>query len=366
MTTHLPVGFLPLIDAAPLIVAREMGFDRAESVTLDLRRAHSWSALRDMVSFGQVMAAQMLAPMPVATALGLSGAGGPLAAVAVLSTNGEVIGVSRRIEERLRANGHGFDFHDARAAGLALIAAANGPLRIGVPFPFSMHAELLYHWLTALGLPAPAGVDIRTVPPPLMAAALAAEELDAFCVGEPWGSMAVENGSGALLLPGAAIWPGAPEKVLGVRADLADTAPEPLCGLIRALWRAGEWLADPSHRTSACAMLSGRDYLEVPDEVIDRALSGHLTITPRGDSRSVPGFVDFTRYTPQPQHAAWIGTQLAARMGLDRTNARAAAVATFRTDLHSQIVHAIPGYQMRPSGFARSFDGQDFSADLPE
>ncbi|MBU1834476.1 MAG: ABC transporter substrate-binding protein, partial [Alphaproteobacteria bacterium] len=98
MTTHLPVGFLPLIDAAPLIVAREMGFDRAEGVTLDLRRAHSWSALRDMVSFGQVMAAQMLAPMPVATALGLSGAGGPLAAVAVLSTNGEVIGVSRRIE----------------------------------------------------------------------------------------------------------------------------------------------------------------------------------------------------------------------------------------------------------------------------
>ena len=62
MTTTMPVGFVPLIDAGPLIVAAEMGFDRAEGIALDLRRANSWSALRDMVSFGQVTAAQMLSP----------------------------------------------------------------------------------------------------------------------------------------------------------------------------------------------------------------------------------------------------------------------------------------------------------------
>ena len=366
MTTVMPVGFVPLIDAAPLIVAADMGFDKAEGISLDLRRANSWSSLRDMVSFGQVMAAQMLSPMPVATALGLGGAGAPLAAVAVLSTNGEVICVSTAVADRMRDAGYGFDFDDAHAAGSALIAAATGPLRIAVPFPFSMHAELLYHWLTALGLPSPTSLDIRTVPPPLMAAALAAGDIDAFCVGEPWGSMAVERNAGTLLLPGSAIWYGAPEKVLGVRADVADSEPEPLRALIRALWHAGEWLKDPNSRITACEMLSGRDRIDVPTEVIDRALSGHLTISPRGDSRIVKDFIDFGRYTPQPDHAAWIGARLAARLGLDRTTARAAAVATFRTDFHTAMLGAIPGYVARVNSKDRSFDGQEFSLEASD
>lgn len=361
MTATIPVGFVPLIDAGPLIVAVEMGFDRAEGIALDLRRANSWSALRDMVSFGQVTAAQMLSPMPVATALGLGGAGAALAAVAVLSTNGEVVCVSAAMAKRLREAGHDFGFDDAHAAGRALIAAADGPLRIAVPFPFSMHAELLYHWLTALGLPAPSGIDIRTVPPPLMAAALAAGEIDACCVGEPWGSMAVERAVGALLLPGSAIWPGMPEKVLGVRADLADSDPEPLRALIRALWHAGQWLNDPRSRVTACEMLSGRDYLDVPTEVIDRALSGHLTISARGDSRIVPKFVDFGHFAPQQAHAAWIGGRLAARLGLDRGTSQAVARATYRTDLHENALQSIPGYTPEPESFERSFDGQNFT-----
>ncbi|WP_378944119.1 CmpA/NrtA family ABC transporter substrate-binding protein [Paracoccus sp. R86501] len=365
MTTTLPAGFLPLIDAAPLIVAAEMGFDRAEGIALDLRRAHSWSALRDMVLFGQVSAAQMLSPMPVASALGLAGAGAPLAAISVLSCNGEVIGVNNAMAARMRDAGHGFAMDDPHAAGRALIAAARGPLRIAVPFPFSMHAELLYHWLTALGLPAPASVDIRTVPPPLMAAGLAAGELDAFCVGEPWGSVAVEEGVASLLLPGSAIWSGAPEKVLGVRADLADTNPEPLRATIRALWHAGQWLCDPQSRTTACALLSGSRYLDVPAEIIDRALSGQMTISGRGEGRHVPQFVDFGCPAPRPEHAAWIGERLAARLGLDRTGARQSAMTTYRTALHDDALQAIPGYSPPVMPPDRFFDGQELGR-LPQ
>lgn len=46
------------------------------------------------------------------------------------------------------------------------------PLRVGLPFPFSTHAELVWHWPGASGFTD--GLSVRTVPPPMMADALAA------------------------------------------------------------------------------------------------------------------------------------------------------------------------------------------------
>lgn len=180
-------GFIPLVDAAPLIVAREIGFAEEEGIDLTLSAAPSWSTLRDRLMLGQIEAAHMLFPMPVAAALGLGGIGARLDILMVLSLNGNSIGVSRRMATRMRAAGYEFDFADARRAGEALIAATEGRLRVGVPFPYSMHAELLYHWLGALGLRAPQDLDVHTVPPPLMAEAMAEDQIDAFCVGAPWG-----------------------------------------------------------------------------------------------------------------------------------------------------------------------------------
>jgi NitT/TauT family transport system ATP-binding protein len=333
----LSVGFIPLVDAAPLIVAQEMGFASEEGLALDLVRAPSWSSARDMLVFGRIEAAHMLAPLPVATALGLGGSGAPLSVLSVLSVNGDTIGVSNALAERLRGAGHGFGFDNAREAGETLIAAAGGRLKIGVPFPFSMHAELLYYWLSALGLPAPQEVDIRTVPPPMMAEAMQQGEIDAFCVGEPWGSIAVEQGAGSLLLPGNAIWAFAPEKVLAVRSDWAEAEPGLSARLIRAVWRAGRWLADPGSRVLAAEFLARPEYLDLPTEIIDRALSGAFTISPQGEQRKVDNFMEFhigAANFPWRSQAQWIAYQLAARTGLDRTDAMARARTVFRADLY--------------------------------
>lgn len=355
--TTLSVGFIPLVDAAPLIVAQEMGFAAEEGISLDLKRAPSWSSLRDMLTFGHIEAAQMLAPVPVAAALGLGGTGTALSAVSVLSVNGTVIGVSSALAERLRAGGHDFNFADARAAGLALIAASEGNLRIGVPFPFSMQAELVYYWLSALGLPAPQSIDIRTVPPSLMADAIKAGEIDAFSVGEPWGSKAVENGVGELLLPGAAIWAFAPEKVLAVRTHWADAEPELLSRVIRSVWRAGRWLADPASRLLAAELLSRPVFLDLSAEIIERSLTGHLVISERGEHRTTPGFIEFhsgAATFPWRSQAEWIGLQLAARTGLDRVAALRAARGVYRSDLYRQALSVtgaeLPGASSKLEG----------------
>lgn len=231
-TVTLPVAYMPLVDAAPLIVAREMGFDHAEGISLDLQPAPSWSSLRDMLAFGHVDAAHLLSPVPVAMSLGLGGISTPLSAVSVLSLNGNVIGIGTKLAGRLANLGYGFDFTDAEAAGAFLAKAADDVLVFGVPFPFSMHVELVRYWVAGTEL-ASKKVEIRTVPPPLMAQALASGEIDAFCVGEPWGSFAVDDNVGALLLPGRAIWTCAPEKVLAVRNDWAETEPHLLAALCR-------------------------------------------------------------------------------------------------------------------------------------
>lgn len=335
--TGLTLGFVPLVDAAPLLVAQALSFAREEGLDLTLTPSPSWATLRDMLGSGQVVAAQMLSPLPVAGALGLGGGLARLEALMVLSLNGDVIGVSRDLAARMRAQGFGFDFADARAAGLALLAASGERLRIGVPFPFSMHRELIHYWLGGLDHPLPAGLEICTVPPPRMAEALAAGEIDVFCVGEPRGSAAVENGAGVLLLPGAAIWAAAPEKVLATRSGWAEAEPDLAGRLMRAIWRAGRWLGHRENHSVASDLLSAPERLGMPPEVIERVLNGRPVISPEGEERLVPRYIEFhggAANFPWRSQAAWIGTKLALRHGLDPMPAIAAARAVFRSDLY--------------------------------
>ncbi|MBI1170022.1 nitrate transporter [bacterium] len=335
--TPLALGYVALVDAAPLIVADALGFAGEEGLDLTLQPAPSWAALRDMLARGQVVAAQMLSPLPVASALGLGGSAARFEALMVLNLNGDVIGVSAGLAQRMRAQGFGFDFSDARAAGLALLAAAGDGLRIGVPFPFSMHVELIRYWLAGLGSPPPPRIEISTVPPPRMAEALAAGEIDAFCVGEPRGSVAVDSGAGVLLLPGSAIWAAAPEKVLATRAGWAEAEPDLAGRLMRAVWRAGRWLGQPDNRSLASDLLAGAGRLALPPELIERVLTGRLLICAEGAERRTPGFVEFhagAANFPWRSQAAWIGARLALRHGLDPLPAIAAARAVFRSDLY--------------------------------
>lgn len=336
-TVTLPIAYVPLVDAAPLIIARELGFAESEGLDLDLVAAPSWSSVRDWLAFGRVDAAHLLSPVPVAMAMGLGGVQTPVSAVSVLSVNGNVIGVSRALEDKLRQIGHGFELDNATQAAADLARVVDGgALVVGVPFPFSMHSELLRFWAEASPL---ASIDLRvlTVPPPLMAQALADGEIDAFCVGEPWGSVAVDTGAGALLLAGAAIWAFAPEKVLAVRTDWAETEPHLLSRLMRAVWRAGHWLGQPGSRTTAAEILSQARYLDVSAELIDRSLSGHLIASGHGEHRKLDNFLVFAKGAagfPWRSQARWIGHRLALRHGSDPVLAARQATAVFRTDLY--------------------------------
>ena len=110
---------------------------------------------------------------------------------------------------------------------------------------------------------------------------------------------------------------------------------------MRAVWRAGRWLDRPGSRTTAAEILARREHLNLPAEVIDRALSGRLTISSRGDARRVEGFVEFhagAASFPWRSQAAWIARRLAKRAGQDPQAATARARGVFRTDLYRRLL----------------------------
>ncbi|MBC8792720.1 MAG: hypothetical protein C6Y20_14045, partial [Tagaea sp. CACIAM 22H2] len=48
--TQLTLGFVPLSDCAPLVVAREKGFFEHQGLSVDLSREASWATVRDKVA----------------------------------------------------------------------------------------------------------------------------------------------------------------------------------------------------------------------------------------------------------------------------------------------------------------------------
>lgn len=352
----LKCGFVPLVDAAPLVIARELGFAAKEGLTLELFKQPSWSALRDMLAMGHLEAAHMLSPMPIAMSLGLGGIKADIDALMVLSVNGNVIAASNDLVQRMRAQGWARDLEDAHGVAEALEQVVDSPLRFGVPFPFSMHRELVEYWL--------AGRDVRleicSVPPPMMAEALSSGEVDAFCVGEPWGSRAVDADAGELVLTGRAIWAFSPEKVLAARRDWVADNREQVAALMRAVYHAGCWLHEADNRAIATDILARRQYLGLSADVIERAMKGHLLAQARSLGTTVPGFLHFNMGAanfPWRSQAQWIGDNLARRYGLDLQKARHTARSVFRSDLYRDVLGAIgidlPGASDKQEGALR-------------
>ncbi|HXA46644.1 MAG TPA: ABC transporter substrate-binding protein, partial [Burkholderiaceae bacterium] len=57
---HLRIGFLPLTDCAPLVVAQMMNFGQRHELTFELCKQPSWAAIRDKLLSGELDAAHTL------------------------------------------------------------------------------------------------------------------------------------------------------------------------------------------------------------------------------------------------------------------------------------------------------------------
>lgn len=378
---EITVGFLPLLDSAILIAATEKGFAADEGLSVSLVRETSWANVRDRLAVGHFEAAHLLAPMPIASNLGLTPLQVRLVAPLAMGLGGNAVTVSNALFDAMSAAGP-IDAGDAAGAcaGLKAVIAARAasgqpPLRFAVVHPFSGHNYELRYWLASCGVLPDRDVEIVIVPPPLMADALGTGAIDGYCVGEPWNSVAVRSRLGHILTVKAAIWRASPEKVLGMEAGWAERNPQAVEALVRAMVRASLWCGESGNHAELADILSRETYLNLDTGLLLPALTGRIPLG-AGEIATVPDF-----YIPSAQnatfpwasHALWFYSQMVRWGHATRSSTDAeTALSCYRPDIYRQAVAGlgldVPDVDMKmeggPAGTVAGvggfFDGQVF------
>jgi len=374
MTGHpLQIGFIPLVDAAALIVAVDKGFATAEGLDVTLVREVSWSNVRDKLNIGLFDAAHLLAPVAIASSLGLGHVKVPIVAPFNLGLNGNAITVSPSLHAAIMSEIEG-DAFDPMATALALsrvVAARHRsgaePLTFGMTFPFSTHNYQLRFWMAAGGVDPDEDLRLVVLPPPFMVDSLANGQVDAFCVGAPWNSVAVDRGVGHILHFVSDILVRAAEKVLAARQSWAEKNPDILAGLIRAHIRAAEFIEEPHNRPEVARILAQPERIGVDAAVIQRTLNGRLKISPDGAVRESGRYLLVGREgatRPDPVQAAWLYAQM-VRWGQASLTPEAIAVAkaVFRPDLYDAALGLDHNAGVSVSDTIGAFAGPAFNAD---
>lgn len=361
-TNSLNLGYLRLTDSAPVIMARELGLYAKYDLDVVLQREVSWANLRDKLVTGGLDAGQMLAPLPLATSLGIGGLRADVITGLALSLNGNAITLSPSLSAAIVEFG-GDAESSARSTAVALgrcLQARGGSeqLTLATAHSFSCHTFLLQMWLRAGGIDPQSDVRIIVLPPEQMVDSLARGSIDGFCVGEPWNSIAVQSGVGAVQASGYQIWNNGIEKVLGVLASWHQKFPATHLRLRLALMEACTWLADPANRDEASKVLALPEYLDTPVDYLTPSLTGRFVYSKGHAPVEMPHFHVFGRFQagfPWRSHGDWLLQQTGELVGKTLSTERVKSLVqqTYRTDLYREAARYLqlpsPSGDYKPS-----------------
>ena len=301
---HLEIGYIPLTQAAPLIIAKEKGFFAKYGLEVNLNSETSWKDIGKGVVTGRLDAAQMVAGMPLALTLGAGGKN-PVSMVTAmtLSRNGSAITFSQELFNSGVKNLTDFQ---------AIIKAdLDKTHTLGIVHPASMQNLLLRYWLAASGIKPDVDVSLMVIPPQEMVTALQEAKIDGYCVGEPWNSHAVDQNLGFIIAITSELWHGHPDKVLGVRENWALENPQTHLALVKALLAACEYCDDIRNREEVLKLISQPDYLggnslHLPPGLIDNYKHGN-----HNQPQTSHQFYFNKANYPDRHEMLWILTQLA-------------------------------------------------------
>lgn len=263
--TEVKIGFIPLTDCAPIIVAAEMGFDKKYGIKIVPAKQASWAAVRDKTVNGEIHAAHVLYGLVYGVQMGIGGQQKDMAVLMSLNHNGQAITLSNQLKDKGVTDGRSLK---------RLLDNENRDYTFANTFPTGTHAMWLNYWLASNGINPIKDIKSIVVPPPQMVANMRIGNMDGYCVGEPWGARAIYDKVGFTTATSQDIWTDHPEKVLGTTAEFVAKNPNTSRAMIAAILEACKYIEAVENRAKVAKLIAGKAYVNTPEEVIEGRFVG--------------------------------------------------------------------------------------------
>jgi NitT/TauT family transport system substrate-binding protein len=257
------IGYLPITDAAALLVAHEMGFLKKEG--LDSVRptlVRGWSPIVEGFQSHKFNLVHLLNPIPIWMRYNNKF---PVKITAWDHTNGSALVVGAHTDIK--------SFKDF------------GGKQLAVPFWYSNHNIIAQMLLRDAGITpvirpqdaklAPNECNLLVLAPPDMPPAIAAKKIDAYIVAEPFNALGEIKAGAKMLRFTGDVWKGHPCCVVAMHeADVMDPARAAWAQSIHnAIVAAQIYMAENRKATAQLLSKDGKNYLPFPFEVVDRAMN---------------------------------------------------------------------------------------------
>ena len=362
------IGFIPLTDCAPIIMAKELGLFEKYGVNVEVTKEASWANVRDKILTGELDGAHCLFSMPFSVYTGVGGKEGSEMRIAmVLNNNGQAITLSKDFCGKV-----GFKQTNKIASVVAAKLKAEKEVTFAMTFPGGTHDIWLRYWLAAAGVSQKTS-KIITIPPPQMVANMKVGNMDGYCVGEPWNGVAVKQGVGFTEIASQDIWKHHPEKALVVNKEFSETRREDLKNVMKAVMEACKWLDNRANRKKAAEIIGKPAYVNAPADVIEARLMGDYNLgCDQGTQIYTDNYMLFHRggetNFPRKSHAIWFMTQYMRFDYLkEAPNFKLIADRIIMQDLYKEVATSmkikIPDDDMKP--FVIDLDKAKFDPNNP-
>ncbi|MBD1913540.1 MULTISPECIES: CmpA/NrtA family ABC transporter substrate-binding protein [unclassified Leptolyngbya] len=383
-TTTIKLGYVPIVESAPLVVALEKGFFAKYGMTgAEVLKQANWGSARDNVEIGAaaggIDGGQWQMPMPHLISEGIITKGNqkiPMYVLSQLNTQGNGIAIAKKH----LGKGIGLDLSKAKDYILSLKSAGT-PFKAAYTFPKANQDFWIRYWFAAGGINPDTDISLLAVPSAQTVANMKTGTMDAFSTGDPWPYRIVADDIGFMSALTAQIWPDHPEEYLAIRADWVDANPKATKAVLMAVMEAQQWCDDPANREELSTILAGRNYFNLPKEILSEPYKGMYKM---GDGQ--PDINDTKMATlywkdskgsvsyPYKSHDLWFLTE-SVRWGFlpasTMDNAQKIVDSVNREDLWKEAAQAlgiassdIPSNTSR--GVETFFDGKTFDPSNPK
>lgn len=260
------LGYVPLLDAAPLIVAETLGYFAQAGLRVSLSEELGWGSVREKIVYGELDAAHAPGGLLFSILFGTHTPPCGVRTDLVLNLQGNGITLSRRLWQK--------GVRDGRTLQLMIRCETPRKPVFAVVSPFASDYFLMRKWLRLSGVDPDRDVRIAALPPALVGEHMATGQIDGFCVGAPWNSVSVLAGQGWVVATSESLEPLHPEKVLITRPELHRERADEYAALREAIVAACRFCDVPENRKKVADLLHARNVFPCERGVLANALAG--------------------------------------------------------------------------------------------